>query len=100
MSKEIYANLTVENKSVWEELGWDLRACKDVNIGTYDFTDRFVDDYFGTIIHREKELMLIISEDFKVNLYNHTVFEIEDVICIKELFDLKLLYVKEVKSDE
>ena len=33
-----------------EKFGFDLRASSIPGIGTYDFTDRFVDDYFGQLI--------------------------------------------------
>lgn len=36
--------------SVLEKFGFDLRASSIQGIGTYDFTDRFVDDYFGQLI--------------------------------------------------
>lgn len=33
-----------------EKFGFDLRASSIEGIGTFDWTDRFVDDYFGQLI--------------------------------------------------
>ncbi|MCK9576722.1 MAG: hypothetical protein M0R51_12435 [Clostridia bacterium] len=98
MSKVKY-NLTPKNKKLWEELGWDLRASNIDGVGTFDWSDNFVDDNFGAIIHSNgmeiyERKDLNIEPSFRnLGLTNfHSDYNNETLILIKTMFDKGLFY--------
>jgi hypothetical protein len=102
---KVKINLTPENKHEWEKIGWDLRASNINGIGTYDFSDNFVDDYFGSIIHEngmeiyERKDLNIDIQFRNLGLTNfHYEYNNETLFLIKLMFDKGLFYVKETEE--
>jgi hypothetical protein len=90
-------NLSLANKSLWEDLGWDLRASSQPGISTSDFTDVFVDDNYNNLIHSSGlSLMENKNHDLK-SLYDSLSFEIdeEQLILIHEMFKKGLFFATE-----
>jgi hypothetical protein len=83
-------NLTKENKNRWNELGFITYASKIEGVGTFDFSDIFVDDNFGFIFHQHTDLILRDDGSFFMGDLN-----IETIILFKTLFEEKLIEVEE-----
>lgn len=100
--KKVKLNLTPQNKHEWEALGWDLRASNTEGVGTFDWSDNFVDDYFGNIIHSngmeiyERKDLNVDVQFRDLGLTNfHSDYNNETLLLIKEMFDKGLFYVEE-----
>jgi hypothetical protein len=104
VNSKVKLNLTPQNKNEWEALGWDLRASNIDGIGTFDWSDNFVDDNFGRIIH-ENGMEIYERRDLNVDVQfrdlglknYHYDYNNETLLLIKVMFDRGLFYVEEMK---
>ena len=107
MKQVVKYNLTPQNKQEWEDLGWDTRASNIDGVGTFDWSDTFVDDNFGWIIHNNG-MQIYDRTDLNVEPYFgdigltnfHKDYNNETLVLIKTMFDKGLLYVDEVKTND
>ncbi len=104
MSRLVKYNLTPENKHIWNELGFNTDASNTEGVGTFDWSDTFVDDNFGWVIHELLGFQIYERKDLNINPRIKIEFEYhyednKNLIClIKDMFDKGLLYI-EVQHD-
>ena len=99
---KVKLHLTPQNKHEWEKLGWDLRASNKEGVGTFDWSDTFVDDNYGNIIHENgmeiyerKDLGIDIQFRYLGLTNYHSDYNNETLLLIKTMFDKGLFYEEE-----
>lgn len=81
-------NLTKENKRRWNELGFITDASQIDGVGTFDWSDNFVDNNFGNIYHSHTGLTMNDSGEWVFG-----DLDIEIIVLFKTLFEEKLVEV-------